>query len=147
LRTWGILPFDSHGESGKSARAVRARSRTKEVLPKRITGKRVPNYAAPFWGERRKLRFSEVGRLSEDGAVSTTKYGSPGILKEGGIRLKEENFQRGNKGMLYRQSRKIKNPGVLLDKSQKVFFIGLGEVFPDQQIDFLIIGIVKVGHI
>jgi hypothetical protein len=41
----------------------------------------------------------------------------------------------------------MKNPGVLLDKSQKVFFICVGKVFPDQQIDFLVIGMVQVGHI
>jgi hypothetical protein len=42
---------------------------------------------------------------------------------------------------------KVKNPGVLLDKSQKVFSIGIGEVFPDPQIDFLVIDMVQVGHI
>jgi len=45
------------------------------------------------------------------------------------------------------QLRKVKNPGVFLDKSQKIFFIGIGEVFPDPQIDFLVVDMVQVGHI
>jgi hypothetical protein len=68
-------------------------------------------------------------------------------LKEGRIRLKEKNFRKGNHVMMDGQLRRVKNPGVLLNKSQKVFFIGIGEVFPDHQIDFLVIGMVQVGHI
>jgi hypothetical protein len=68
-------------------------------------------------------------------------------LKEGRIRLEEENFRKRNHLMLDGQPWGIKNPGVLLDKSQKVFFICFGEVFPDQQIDFPVIGVVQVSHI
>ena len=68
-------------------------------------------------------------------------------MKEGKIRLKEKNFRKGDHVILGGQPRGIKNPGVLLDKSQKVFFICFGEVFPHQQIDVLVVGMVQVGHI
>ncbi len=41
----------------------------------------------------------------------------------------------------------IKNPRVLFDKSQKVFCSIIGEMFPDHQVDFFVIGMVQVGHI
>jgi hypothetical protein len=110
-------------------------------------GKRAPNYAALFLRRRRKCRFSKRGKLSGKNSFSTAKYGSLGILKEGRIRLKEKNFWKGDHVMLDGQPWGIKKPGVFLDKSQKIFFICIGEVFPDQQIDVLVVGMVQVGHI
>ena len=48
------------------------------------------------------------------------------------MRLEEENFRNEKHVLLDGQSRGIKNPGVLLDKSQEVFFVSIGEVFPHQ---------------
>ena len=68
-------------------------------------------------------------------------------MREGAIRLEEKNFQEEKHLMLDGLSWGIKNPRVLIDKSQKLLFIIIGEMFPDQQVDFFVIGMVQVSHI
>ena len=63
------------------------------------------------------------------------------------MRLEEENLRKGNHVRLEGEFRKKKNPGVLFDKSQKIFFIFIGEMFPHQQVGVFVIGIVEVGHV
>jgi hypothetical protein len=65
-----------------------------------------------------------------------------------GIGVKEKNLpRRKNDVMLDGKTRRIKNPGVVLDKSQEIFFIRIGDVFPGEQIHFVVIGLVQEGNI
>jgi len=65
-----------------------------------------------------------------------------------GIGVKEKNLpRRKNDVMLDGKTRRIKNPGVVFDKSQEIFFICIGDVFPGQQIHFVVIAVVQEGNI
>ena len=79
--------------------------------------------------------------------VSAAKHGTVGVCKDVQIGVQEKDFRKGDHERMDRQRRRRKNAGILLDKSQKVLLIGIGEVFPDPQINLLVIGMVQVGQI
>ncbi len=79
---------------------------------------------------------------------STTKHEIFYILgKEWRKDLQEGKFQQKSQTLLCGEPRVIKDPGVLLDHREKVFFIFGGEMLPGQEVDVFVIGMIKVGHI
>jgi len=55
--------------------------------------------------------------------------------------------RRKNDVMLDGKTRRIKNPGVVLDKSQEIFFIRIGDMFPGQQIYLIVISLIEVSDV
>jgi hypothetical protein len=61
--------------------------------------------------------------------------------------LQEGKFQQRDQTLLGGEPRVIKNPGILLDHGQKVFFIFSGEVFSGEEIDVFVVAVVEIRYI